>query len=242
MYMRLMKNAAAAVAAGTLIATLGIVGVASATYAPTPHLFVVAYPSKVLANGVSTAKVLVLYRNGTSSSGATVDFATTSVPSSANSCGSLPASGVTGTYGFLKVTYTSNSNVGFCTITANVGSVTASFTLVQIDPALAAAMTHYRTHLAASTHSLHADGTSTSTLTATVINGTTPVASDDVIFGTISLWHGACGVVAPAATATDSNGQVMATYTASTHTGLCLVWAREADTGSAGLTFLFQTP
>jgi hypothetical protein len=111
---------------------------------------------------------------------------------------------------------------------------------------------------------LPADGASTATITVTVTDGNgDPISGDDVHFGvtdanqgeadaqTISSAPtdtdtGTCGAITPnpdsldGSYATDANGQVFATYTASTDNGACSILATEATGGTANDTVIFQ--
>ncbi|HLK44440.1 MAG TPA: hypothetical protein VKT18_00565, partial [Acidimicrobiales bacterium] len=193
----------------------------AAGHAPKLSVRVAVHPRVLLADGKDTARVLVFLRHGgRADAKATVTLATADTPSGGGSCGTLAAtSGTTRRDGVFSTTYTASSAVGFCTITATSGTAAGSVTLDQRDPTLAAAGTQYRVRGTASPTRIAPNGTSTSTITFTVTNGTTPVAGDAIWVSAFSLGHGTCGTVALASPTTGSNGQVTATYTSSTTRG-----------------------
>lgn len=194
-----------------------------------------AHRATLLANGTATSKVSVRVGPGRWARHQAVSLATS------GTCGALAAtSGTTGRNGRFSTTYTASSTVGFCVVTATSGASSASVTITQIDPTLAAAGTHYSTTASASPSSVRADGTSTSTVTFTVRNGATPVASDPVAVVERALRAGACGGVTLGSTSTDGNGQDAITYTSSTSRGNCLLWVIEAATGSRSVVVIHQ--
>ena len=86
------------------------------------------------------------------------------------------------------------------------------------------------------------DGTSTSTVNATVMQptGTAAVNGDEVDFTTYST-TGNCGIVNPTKVMTNSSGVATTTYTASTaNDELCTVIASEVATGQAGQGAIVQ--
>ena len=100
--------------------------------------------------------------------------------------------------------------------------------------------------VAASPARLPNDGTSTSTVNATVLQGASganpgaAAAGDEVDFTTDST-TGNCGTVNPAKTTTNSSGVATTTYTASkSNDEVCSVIAREAATGQAGQAVIVQ--
>lgn len=200
-----------------------------------------AHPQAILADGKSTTRISVKLFHGHAARKAALTLATADTPSGGGSCGTLKAtSGTTGRNGMFRTTYTSSSVVGFCTITATSGSATASVTIDQLDPTLAAASTRYTLTAAAKPAHVKADGTSTSTVTITVLNGSTPVAGDAVVVGERALQPKACGAIVLGAATTDASGRVTATYTSSTSRGNCFLRAQEAATGANDVLVIHQ--
>ncbi len=231
-----------AVAAGSLI--LGGVALtalpASAHGHPHESVMASSHPSRVLADGKSTTNIHVRILHQLSAPGA-ITLATADFPSGSGACGTLGAtSGTASHHGRFSTTYTASSVVGFCTVTVTADSATTSFVIDQIDPTQAAADNHYTLTLATSAHSIKADGTSTSTITATVTNGATPVSGDPVNFVTRAVHAGSCGAIVTSGPSTDVNGVVTFTYTSSTHRGICLIRVREAATSASNLTPILQ--
>jgi adhesin/invasin len=221
---------AVAIASGPILASASF----AAPHHPSLSATISAHPTAILADGKSTTTISVKLFHGHAARKAAVTLATADVPSGGGSCGTLTAtSGATGHNGMFRTTYTSSSVVGFCTVTVTSGTATASVTIDQKDPTLAAALTVYSIAASAKPTHLKANGTSTSTITVTVTNGTSAVPGDAIWIGERALRPGACGTVARGAATTDSNGQVTATYTSSTKAGNCLLRAREASTAAA---------
>ncbi len=196
-------------------------------------ILVAAHPSRVLANGTATSTIAVKLQHAPAGTNS-VSLA------AAGTCGSLAAStGNANRAGRFSTTYTSSSTVGFCTVTATSGSLSASVTIDQIDPSLAASDTHFTVSASANPSVLKADGTSTSQITFTALNGSSPVSGDPVMAVARSLQKGACGGLS-AGGATDGNGQFVFTYTASTARGNCFVRVTEAATGQSAVVVLHQ--
>jgi hypothetical protein len=233
-----MKIRSSATIAGALLAgaSLGLGGTALAAGKGHGHalqLSVRAQGPVVLANGTATSKIIVKAQHGKAARKAAITLTEAATPSAGTSCGNLSASsGTTGRNGTFSVTYTASSTVGFCTITAASGSATGSATVTQIDPTLAAAKTTYTIAASAKPSSLAANGTSTSTITLTVTNGSAAVTGDAVLVSERALKAGACGALAYGAPVTDSSGQDTVTYTSSTSRGNCVLRAFEASTGA----------
>jgi hypothetical protein len=92
--------------------------------------------------------------------------------------------------------------------------------------------------------SIPANGTSTSTITATVTFEGAPVAGDLVTFATTGNPAAACAPLPSSATGgilTNAQGQASFTYTSSTTAGFCIFIATEHDTGVSGSVTLTQT-
>jgi hypothetical protein len=230
---------AAAMVAATLPATAAFA--TGPGHHPAPRAVFMVHSPVIKADGTSTARVMFKELFVRPKTHISVTLSSADVPSGSGACGTLAStSGTTGHGGFFITKYTSSSTVGFCVLTATAGTLSATAVIDQIDPTLAAASTKYTTTLSASTNVLKADGISTSTLTATVMNGATAVAGDPVYVALVSLRSGACGSFALGAPATDANGQVAITYTSSTKIGNCHVLVVEAATASHASTVLMQ--
>lgn len=202
----------------------------------------------VRANGSDKSNVSVQLFGSLRGTAAAVTLTTTATPSGGASCGTLGSltkkhvwRGWHRLRGRLVATYEASSTVGFCTVTATDGTFSASTTIDQIDPTLAASHTRYSITSSASPTSIKGDGTSTSTVTVTVLNGTTPVAGDAIWVGTASLRRGACGTTALSSATTDASGQVTVTYTASSKPGRCLISSTEASTARTARSVIAQT-
>jgi len=197
------------------------------------------HPQVILANGSATTSISVKLRHGKARVAAAVLISETA--STSGSCGTPSAtSGATGRSGRLVVAYTASSVVGFCTIVASSGSLSASVTIDQIDTALSAAGTHYSLTAQAVPSSVKANGSSTSQVTLTVLNGAAPVAGDSVNGVERALQHGACGTLS-AAGSTTSSGKFLFTYTATSTKGNCLVRFSEAATGASAVAVVHQS-
>lgn len=221
--------AAVAIASGPLLASASFAGTHAKLTAA-----IRAHPERVLANGTATTHITVKLFHGHIARHAAVALTTADTPSGGGSCGTLTAtSGTTGRNGMFRTTYTSSLVVGFCTVTVTSGAATASTTIDQIDPVLAAASTRYSISATVKPRHLKADGKSATTATITVTNGSLPVAGDAIFVGERSLRANACGTIALSSPTTDALGQVTVTYTASTTAGGCFLRAQEAQTGAA---------
>jgi hypothetical protein len=85
--------------------------------------------------------------------------------------------------------------------------------------------------------SLVGNGTSTSSVTATVTAAAGgPVVGDILGFTLTPSVSGACGTITPAAGQTNSSGSVTIAYTSSTTNGFCTVTATESAAVSPELT------
>ncbi len=194
---------------------------------------IVAGHHRLLANGTATTRIFLKLFGPDQGARQPVTLSTSATPSGGGSCGVLAASsGTTGRHGFFVTAYTASSTVGFCTITATSGALTATTTLVQLDPTLAAAGTAYHVQAAATPTRITADGTSTSTVTLSVQSATTPVAGDPIWVSELGrLGRATCGTVALSSLTTDASGQDTVTYTASSTPGRCVLRVTEAATG-----------
>jgi hypothetical protein len=121
------------------------------------------------------------------------------------------------------------------------GPSTAGYTNVVVDAfGFFAPPSAVTVAVTANPSSLTANGTSTSTVTATVTNSGVPVSGDEVGFLTSGSPSAACGLLS-FPTPTNSSGQATVTYTASTTAGTCTITATEDDYGQSGSTTITQT-
>lgn len=230
------------VAASTMLAAPALA--ASRSHTPRVRAAIVTGHRRVPANGTATTRVRLRLFGPHEGGGQPVTLSTSATPSGGGSCGTLAKStGTTGRHGVFATLYTASSSIGFCTITATSGALGASTTLVQVDATLAAAGTHDRLQAVATPTRIKADAMSTSTITLTVQDATSPVAGDPIWVSEVSLPRRAtCGSVALGSPTTGANGQVTATYTASGTPGRCLLRVTEAATGrSSRVLVIHQT-
>ena len=241
MKINIRKAGITVVGAASLMASLGLAtGSAFAAPKHAVSTTVSAHPANVPADGKSTSKITVKMHGA--KSGAATAVTLTAVATPAGACGTLAAStGTTGKNKMFSTTYTASSVIGFCNVSATGGGATGSVTIAQIDPVLAAASTHYTVTFTTKPTKVAANGTSTATLTATVMNGITAVSGDEVSVTEKALKPGACGTFALSAGTTDANGQVSITYTSSTKAGNCKVIVEEAATASHASLVVHQT-
>ncbi len=133
--------------------------------------------------------------------------------------------------------YAASSSSGGVTV-AN-GPATAGTALVFVDESgYFAPQPSSGVFVSASPSSIAANGTSTSTVTATVRKGGAVVSGDQVSF-TVS--PSTCGALNPLTAVTNTSGVATTTYTSSTTQGTCTVTAAEANSGMTGATSIVQT-
>lgn len=194
----------------------------------------------VPANGVATQVFTATVKNGAGTvvAGDTVTFTL----SGGSACGSVsPTSGTTNSLGEVTTTYTASTTSGFCSLTATEsqygGSGSAS---IDQTAAPTPANAPFVVTTLANPPSVPSNGTSTSTIVATVKNSAGAVVPNDPV--AFSTSGAVCGTVSPTGGVTNSSGQVTVTYTASTlGAGNCDVTATEAYTGSSGTAVVAQT-
>jgi hypothetical protein len=225
---------------GALLGSAALVGVtvlttvtpayASAKHAVRPSVSVTAQPAKVTANGLSRSRVDVKVKLGKKADAyASVKLSETR--DAKGSCGRLDHfQGRTNRDGILQLWYNSSTRVGFCKIGAAVGKGTGSVSIDQMSPF---AKVPYLITLAAQSTQLSANGSATTTLTASVTNGGAAVSGDPVLLASVASKSGSCGLVALGSASTNSSGQVTAVYTASSVQGSCKFHAIEAFSGSS---------
>jgi adhesin/invasin len=195
---------------------------------------VAANPSTVPADGATTSKVTatVTGSTGTPVSGDAVLFSKTA--GTTGSCGGLvPTSGVTNSLGQVTVTYTASSTVGTCTITATEANTGGSGTVL-----ITQSTPPNTVSVAPASASVAANGSSTQTFTATVLNPSGTAVSGDTVSWVAS---GTCGTMNPASGTTNSSGQATSVYISSTTAGWCTIKATESATGGSGSANIDQT-
>lgn len=215
---------------GVTVLTVATPAYASTKHAVVPSVSVTAQPAKVIANGLSRSRIEVKVKLGKRADGyATVKLSETR--DAKGSCGRLDHFwGRTNRDGILWLSYHSSAGVGFCTIGATVGKGYGSASIDQTSPF---AKVPYLITLAATSTQVSANGSATTTLTATVTNGGAAVSGDPVLVTSVASKSGSCGLVALGSSSTNSSGQLTAVYTASSVQGSCKLVATEAFSGSS---------
>jgi adhesin/invasin len=203
-----------------------------------------ATPNQVLNNGTSTSAITATVTGPSGYMvGDSVSVALVGTPAAA--CGTiLPASIVTNAVGVASFTYTSSTTVGFCTVTATEAGQGAKGTATVDQVTVVPPSSFYAITVQASPPSIPANGTSTSTITATVTGqNTAPISGDEVMF---SLVGTDCGTfvagASPQYLATGAPGTAVETYTSSTTYGTCTVDVQEANQAQVNSTVITQTP
>ncbi|CAG9235657.1 exported hypothetical protein [Paraburkholderia tropica] len=197
--------------------TASVTFVADTTTATVSSL--VASPTSITANGTSTSTLTATLKDAYGNAlgaGLTVTWSTT--------VGSLSASSsTTNSSGVATVTLTSSTLATTATVTAKAtaGSKTATVAFV------ADATTAHVVSLAQSATSGTADGTSTTTFTATVQD-----ANGNLVSGATVTWSTTLGTLSATSTSTNSSGQTSITLTAPSAAGTATVTAA-ATAGSA---------
>ena len=181
-----------------------------------------ANPSSITADGTSTSTITATVSDiyGNRVSGATVNFTTTS--------GSISSSSnTTEANGIATSTLTSSTTSGTATITARSGSAVNSIN-VEFKPSGPASVS-----VSANPDSITADGTSTSTITATVKDGNGNIVAD----GTIVTFNSTGGTISPSS-ATTVSGIATTALTSSTTVGEVTVKAMaDSIINSTNVTF-----
>jgi adhesin/invasin len=165
---------------------------------------------------------------------------------SGSNCGTVsPTYATTDGTGTATATYTAAATgvAGACTVTAQeafgAATGTTSITQNQVNNAIS---------FTSSNSQVSSSGSGTSSLVVTVTNAVTgaAVSGDAVTFTFVANPAGACNTtltnVTPASSATDTNGKVTATYTASLTPGFCTITAHEAGTTQTASVTIQQTP
>jgi adhesin/invasin len=173
----------------------------------------------------------------------TVSFSLVGSPAAA--CGTInPTSGSTGaTNTPVTALYQASLTPGFCTVTATESATGATSTSL-IDQTANPAPITYSVAVSAAPSSIPADGTSTSTISATVTTTNpvpgTPVAGDTVMF-TVAGAH--AGTINTVFATTNASGVATTTYKSSTTPGTpaATITAKEAAAGQSGTTTVNQS-
>ncbi|WP_339382647.1 Ig-like domain-containing protein [Pseudomonas sp. R9.37] len=189
----------------------------------------VAAPETLTANGTSTSTLTATVSDANGNpvgAGAPITWSTNS--------GTL-ASGSTLTDSDSKATVvlTAPSQVGSATITAKAVTGTAATANVSFTADSAAALT-----ITAAPSSITADGSSTSTLSATVKD-----AHGNLVVGTPVAWKTSAGTLASVSTTTNASGVATVVLTSSTKAESATVDAKAGTgNGSAVVTFTVNSP
>jgi len=205
-------------------------------------IVVTANPQNIPATGSSTSTLTITVTNGVTGAPVVGETLTGySVSSDAAACGFPLTGGIfspTDSNGQVTATYTSTSSPSFCTITVfDASGGSGKVRIVQTNPASAALVTT----VTATPASIAADGSSTSTVTATVkTSGGTLVPDGDHVQWTLTGSPAAACPAAPVSGNTVS-GQVSFTYTSTTTVGTCSITATEANSASSGSATVTQT-
>ncbi len=166
--------------------------------------------------------------------GDAVTFTASATP--AGACGLLsPTTVNTDSSGNAVATYTSSTTPGFCAVTATEsGSGNTSSTSIN----QTASSTVATVAVAATPPSITADGTSTSSITATVTGAASaPIVGDQVMFSVSS----GGGTFVNAFATTNASGVATVTYTSSTSVGSFTITAQEANGANSGQGTITQT-
>ncbi|TMD10004.1 MAG: hypothetical protein E6J01_00185, partial [Chloroflexi bacterium] len=203
------------------LARASVTVIQTANPPPAPFTTVVtASPPIIAADGASTSTVTVTV---TSSAGVAVSGDPVMVTTSGGAaCGSLSTSMLlTNAAGQASVVYAASIVAGPCNITATEADSASSGSTV-----VSQFMPPNNVFVSAVPLSLPANGTSTTTIVATVTNAIgAAVSGDTVSFTTFANPPGACGTLSQVAATTNASGQATAIYTASTTIGFCTITA-----------------
>jgi hypothetical protein len=138
---------------------------------------------------------------------------------SGDACGTVsPAFGFTDSSGLLSTTYTASTTAGPCDLVAMEanGAASNNATLPQSQVANTVSVS-------ANPSSVKADGSSTSTVTATITDVTGAAVAGDNVIWSVSGPAG-CGTLTNLGSSmTDANGHAAATYTSGTTIGFCTI-------------------
>jgi adhesin/invasin len=218
-------------------------GSTNVTQVPATNAVILAPPgtTNLLGDGSSTQVFTVRLTPtvfGGSVADDTVNFSVSGNPGAA--CGSVsPTSSNTGTGSTVSATYTSSITAGFCTVTATEATTGASGTAL-IDQTQNPAPTGNAVAVAAAPPFILANGSATSTITATVTNSSGPVAGDTVQFSPSGT---GIGTLTASFGTTNGSGVATVTYTASTTLyATATVTATEANGGASGNATVDQVP
>jgi adhesin/invasin len=205
---------------------------------------VVTFGGSVPADGSSTTTASTNVKDNTSTTNISGDAVRFTKAAGAGCAGVLLNGGssavaITDSNGNASVTYTAGTavGVGVCTITATEANTAQLNSGAETQTAVPNTIT-----VAANPASIPADGTSSSTITITVIKSDgTPANLDALTIGKSGTPGAACGTVptGAAAATTNANGQATVVYIASTTTGFCTITVTDA-TGGSGSVIITQ--
>ena len=134
--------------------------------------------------------------------------------------------------------YIASTFAGFCTVTASdISGGHGSATITQTYNPVAVGII---VTLTANPSSIHADGASASTITATVTGSAGAAMSNVPVMFRLS-GSPACGAIAVVTGVTNASGVITTTYVASSSPGFCTVTAVEAASGGSGSVTITQT-
>src|SRR5207245_203163 len=195
------------------------------------------------ANGTSSQTITANVKNaGANVSADPVMFTLTA--SVAGACGTVtPTTVISDASGNAATTYTSSTTAGTCTIDAT-DAISGGTTGVGTHTVITQTAVPNNIAVSANPSSIRADGTSTSTITATVTTGVggTPVSGDVVNFSAVGNPAGTCSNTNLSALTATTNaaGQATVTLTAATTVGFCTVTAIETGTSQTNNTVVTE--
>jgi hypothetical protein len=214
----------------------------SATVQQTNDLAVAVSPTSLPANGTDTATVTytITGPGGVPVMEGTVTPSSPVFANTTTECGTISSvSGTTGSTGQATATYTEDTTTaGLCDIAGSDGSGASGSTELVL-ASTTATSTPYMVTVTASPASIPADVQSTSYVTVVVSNSVGDPVSGDVVG--LSTSGSACGTLSSDTATTNSAGQAIVTYSATTTTGTCTISALESEDGQVGSGSITQT-
>ncbi len=211
-------------------ATTGGMGTSNLTLTPPPATVSVdAGAVAIPADGTSTTSVLVTVTTDTGP--LTLDSVALS-----STCGTLSvSSGVTNQEGQLSATLTAPAASGLCVITAN-----ESATSMSGETTVAATSATQLSIVSVAPAVVVADGSSTTAVSVTVMNGGSPENGATVGISLVSGVASGCGSLSAYTAITNSSGVASFTYKSSKVMGNCAVTAEESLSGAIGFGSITQ--
>lgn len=196
--------------------------------------------ASIAANGTSSQTVTANVKNGAANVSADpVRFTLTGA-----ACGTLSATTViSDASGNAATTYTSSTTAGTCTIDAT-DAISGGTTGAGTQTVITQTAVPNNIAVSANPSSIRADGSSTSTITATVTTGVggTAVSGDVVTFSAVGNPAATCSNTSLSALTATTNaaGQATITLTANTTVGFCTVTAVEGGTSQTNNTVVTE--